>query len=111
MIHESNAGLPPLKDPEPNPVHFDRDRFIGVYENAATRIRVTEAGSELIFETESRGSGTARQRGRLLPHSENCFQLEADDPALRGKITFLGDRNGRPEYFRLGLRMARRIAS
>ena len=111
LIHGSIAGLPALNDPEPNPVHFDCDRFIGVYENAATRIRVTAVGSDLHFETESRGSGTARQRGRLLPHSENCFQLEADDPALRGKITFLGDRNGRPEYFRLGLRMARRIVS
>ncbi|MGB0219081.1 MAG: serine hydrolase domain-containing protein [Sinimarinibacterium flocculans] len=102
------ASLPPVQDPPPQPVDCDAARYVGVYENVATRIELQWRDGALHAQALPRVPGGSALSASLRPHSRDCFELQAEDPAVAGKITFWG-KGARAEYLRLGVRMARRV--
>lgn len=93
------------------PSGWSPQRYVGVYENLAARLILSERAGGLTLEVQSRFPGSASvQQGDLIPHSADCFDIRSADPALQGKLTFVGDMDGRARFVRTGVRMARRVA-
>jgi CubicO group peptidase (beta-lactamase class C family) len=108
-IFAEHAGITIAPEPTPVPVEFDARRYAGVYENVAMRMELRLHDGGLAVSALPRNPGGVPFQARLRPFAADCFQIEAPDPALRGKVLFVGDDGGRPRYVRMGLRMARRV--
>lgn len=85
-------------------------RHAGVYENLAARLLITGRPGGLALKVIPRQPGVAQpQQADLVPHSPDCFEIRSDDPTLHGRLTFVGETDGRSQFARVGVRMARRV--
>lgn len=103
------AQLPVPSEPASAETHADPSAYVGTYENMATGIEIGLDGNRLAITIASRHDETpVVHRAALTPYSPDCFQIESDNPALRGRIGFVGMESGRARYVRLGVRLLRR---
>lgn len=86
-------------------------RYVGIYESLAARLVISEGDGKLSLKVQSRIQGPASgQQAELISHSADCFDIRSADPALQGKLTFIGVGDGPAQFVRIGVRMARRVA-
>lgn len=104
-------GIRRAPERRPAPFEWDPARHLGIYENLAARLVISAADRGLALQIEPLVPGLASaQSARLIPNTPDCFNLESVDPALTGQLSFLGERDGRSQFVRLGVRMARRVS-
>lgn len=94
----------------PTPIDFDRERHLGTYSGIAQRVTVSPA---------QRGHLKLNMQAMSAPFEALELTLRAVEPdvfaiveqpqrTLGARVVFLGEREGRSEYLRIGLRMTRR---
>jgi CubicO group peptidase (beta-lactamase class C family) len=104
------AQRPVPVDQGENPGRAELSDYVGTYENVATRVHIGLKDSGLsISITSRRDESAVRRHAELSAISADCFQIESEDPALRGRIGFIGAEAGAARYVRLGVRLARRV--
>ncbi len=107
---ETIARLPLPAEPARAPLGGDLATYAGVYENVATRIEIGPKNDGLEIRITSRRGGASEPiKAALSPFSADCFQIESDDPAARGRIGFVDTESGSARFVRLGVRLARRV--
>lgn len=107
---EKVAGVPVPPEPAPVSSADDLDLYPGVYENIATSVEIGRSAAGLFMSVRpKRGDSGKLLEVALSPYSPSCFQIESKDPSLKGRVGFAGIANGRAQFVRLGVRLARRV--
>ncbi|TJY55405.1 beta-lactamase family protein [Sinimarinibacterium sp. CAU 1509] len=100
------------QDPPPQPPpDWTPLRYVGTYENLAARLLIAGRPGGLALKIVPRQPGLVQhQQAELVPHSPDCFDILSDNPMLQGRVTFVGETDGRAQFAAVGVRMARRVS-
>jgi len=103
------GGVPPVpRQALPSPIAFDCERYIGTYGGIAQRMFVSPAQrGHLRMKIESELFEATELTLRAV--EPDVFAIvEKPQRNLDARVVFVGERRGRTEYLRIGLRMTRR---
>ena len=103
-------GVAPAPEPARRKFQLEIKRHVGCYSNIASEQWVEKKGKALSVRLVDKLWGMPDRVSKLKPYRRDVFEMETSDTLLSDSmLTFVGkDENGRAQFARMGMRMARR---
>jgi CubicO group peptidase (beta-lactamase class C family) len=109
LLLERFLGVSRIADPPREDFTVLPERYVGTYDNIATRIVVERKDGKITLRYIARSGTPPPLEFELEPHCSNVFALTGNPDHEGLKATFLEEEGARAKFMRLGPRMARRL--